>query len=194
MGRWGRWGRWGLFGMGGRSRCVAGVVGVPDFALFPHAARVRAIARMAHVARVLVEFTMPFPMLQTRVGRQIAGRCRASRREPHGPTQVSWPPDGEDSREKRCPVLHRLSLLATGSSPHGPSRARREPPTRVTMNSARCCETTVVCATPIGSPAARVTGPKVWSADRQHCAFGDDCRPHDVRRQRVGEGCELRLG
>jgi hypothetical protein len=63
-----------LYGLGGRSRCVAGVVGVPDFALLPHAARVRAIARMAHVARVLLEFTMPFPMLKTRVGRQIAGR------------------------------------------------------------------------------------------------------------------------
>jgi hypothetical protein len=70
----GRWGRWGLYGLGGRSRCVAGVVGVPDFALLPQAARVRAIARMAHVARVLLEFTMPFPMLKTRVGRQIAGR------------------------------------------------------------------------------------------------------------------------
>ena len=37
-GRWGRWGLYGLYGLYGRSRCVAGVVGVPDFALLPHAA------------------------------------------------------------------------------------------------------------------------------------------------------------
>lgn len=46
-------------------------VGVPDFVLLPHAASVRAAAKMAHVARALMEVATSFRIAETLVALKV---------------------------------------------------------------------------------------------------------------------------